>query len=81
MITSLYFLQVMSFLLKVKRAKFVLDKARKWMWKVLLARISEYFVSDGIQTCISETISANRFNLYVNCDFYPIMTFFGSLML
>nr|XP_010940138.2 LOW QUALITY PROTEIN: gamma-tubulin complex component 5-like [Elaeis guineensis] len=25
--------QVMSFLLKVKRAKFVLDKARKWMWK------------------------------------------------
>lgn len=25
--------QVMGFLLKVKRAKFVLDKARKWMWK------------------------------------------------
>lgn len=25
--------QVMSFLLKVKRAKFVLDKARRWMWK------------------------------------------------
>lgn len=25
--------QVMNFLLKVKRAKFVLDKARKWMWK------------------------------------------------
>ncbi|GMP44142.1 hypothetical protein CsSME_00013206 [Camellia sinensis var. sinensis] len=27
--------QVMSFLLKVKRAKFVLDKTRRWMWKVL----------------------------------------------
>ncbi|KAF6143521.1 hypothetical protein GIB67_029690 [Kingdonia uniflora] len=26
--------QVMGFLLKVKRAKFVLDKARRWMWKV-----------------------------------------------
>lgn len=26
----------MNFLLKVKRAKFVLDKARKWMWKVPL---------------------------------------------
>ncbi|KAL6995576.1 hypothetical protein U1Q18_005711 [Sarracenia purpurea var. burkii] len=25
--------QVMSFLLRVKRAKFVLDKARRWMWK------------------------------------------------
>ncbi|KAL5984897.1 hypothetical protein ACLOJK_038733 [Asimina triloba] len=25
--------QVMGFLLKVKRAKFVLDKARRWMWK------------------------------------------------
>lgn len=25
--------QVMTFLLKVKRAKFVLDKARRWMWK------------------------------------------------
>ncbi|KAE9460902.1 hypothetical protein C3L33_07269, partial [Rhododendron williamsianum] len=25
--------QVMSFLLKVKRAKFVLDKTRRWMWK------------------------------------------------
>lgn len=25
--------QVMCFLLKVKRAKFVLDKARRWMWK------------------------------------------------
>ncbi|PIN11236.1 hypothetical protein CDL12_16162 [Handroanthus impetiginosus] len=25
--------QVMSFLLKVRRAKFVLDKARRWMWK------------------------------------------------
>ncbi|ONK64090.1 uncharacterized protein A4U43_C07F21980 [Asparagus officinalis] len=25
--------QVMAFLLKVKRAKFVLDKARRWMWK------------------------------------------------
>ncbi|KAK2992321.1 hypothetical protein RJ640_020314, partial [Escallonia rubra] len=25
--------QVMSFLLKVKRAKFALDKARRWMWK------------------------------------------------
>jgi hypothetical protein len=27
--------QVMGFLLKVKRAKFVLDETRKWMWKVL----------------------------------------------
>ena len=27
--------QVMGFLLKVKRAKFALDKARRWMWKVL----------------------------------------------
>lgn len=26
--------QVMGFLLKVKRAKFVLDETRKWMWKV-----------------------------------------------
>ncbi|KAI7729803.1 hypothetical protein M8C21_033809 [Ambrosia artemisiifolia] len=26
--------QVMNFLLRVKRAKFVLDKARRWMWKV-----------------------------------------------
>ncbi|KAG0479215.1 hypothetical protein HPP92_010073, partial [Vanilla planifolia] len=26
--------QVMCFLLKVKRAKFLLDKARRWMWKV-----------------------------------------------
>ncbi|KHG22372.1 Gamma-tubulin complex component 5 [Gossypium arboreum] len=26
--------QVMAFLLKVKRAKFALDKARRWMWKV-----------------------------------------------
>ncbi|XP_020891594.1 gamma-tubulin complex component 5 isoform X2 [Arabidopsis lyrata subsp. lyrata] len=26
--------QVMGFLLKVKRAKYVLDKARRWMWKV-----------------------------------------------
>ena len=25
----------MGFLLKVKRAKYVLDKARRWMWKVL----------------------------------------------
>lgn len=25
--------QVMAFLIKVKRAKFVLDKARRWMWK------------------------------------------------
>jgi len=25
----------MGFLLKVKRAKFALDKARRWMWKVL----------------------------------------------
>ncbi|MFS7916528.1 putative gamma-tubulin complex component protein [Helianthus anomalus] len=25
--------QVMNFLLRVKRAKFVLDKARRWMWK------------------------------------------------
>ncbi|GAA0157206.1 non-motor microtubule binding protein [Lithospermum erythrorhizon] len=25
--------QVMSFLLKIRRAKFVLDKARRWMWK------------------------------------------------
>jgi gamma-tubulin complex component 5 len=25
--------QVMGFLLKVKRAKYVLDKARRWMWK------------------------------------------------
>ncbi|KAF7120842.1 hypothetical protein RHSIM_Rhsim13G0049200 [Rhododendron simsii] len=29
--------QVMSFLLKVKRAKFVLDKTRRWMWKVSLS--------------------------------------------
>lgn len=28
--------QVMGFLLKVKRAKFALDKARRWMWKVLV---------------------------------------------
>uniref|UniRef100_A0A0E0NFN7 Gamma-tubulin complex component n=1 Tax=Oryza rufipogon TaxID=4529 RepID=A0A0E0NFN7_ORYRU len=27
--------QVMAFLLKVKRAKFILDETRKWMWKTL----------------------------------------------
>ncbi|GJY78264.1 leucine-rich repeat domain, L domain-like protein [Tanacetum coccineum] len=27
--------QVMNFLLRVKRAKFVLDEARRWVWKVL----------------------------------------------
>jgi gamma-tubulin complex component 5 len=31
--------QVMGFLLKVKRAKFVLDETRKWMWKVLFHQI------------------------------------------
>ena len=31
--------QVMGFLLKVKRAKFVLDETRKWMWKVFLHEI------------------------------------------
>ena len=29
----------MGFLLKVKRAKFVLDETRKWMWKVLIHMI------------------------------------------
>lgn len=32
-------MQVMGFLLKVKRAKFVLDKARRWMWKVSFSSI------------------------------------------
>ncbi|XP_008795985.2 gamma-tubulin complex component 5-like isoform X1 [Phoenix dactylifera] len=34
--------QVMGFLLKVKRAKFVLDKARKWMWKGRGSRTHNY---------------------------------------
>jgi len=35
--------QVMGFLLKVKRAKFVLDETRKWMWKVLIHMIIVFF--------------------------------------
>ncbi|GJR30298.1 hypothetical protein Tco_1106530, partial [Tanacetum coccineum] len=27
--------KVMNFLLRVKRAKFVLDKARRWIWKCM----------------------------------------------
>ncbi|GJX58442.1 gamma-tubulin complex component 5-like protein isoform X1, partial [Tanacetum coccineum] len=38
--------QVMNFLLQVKRAKFVLDEARRWVWKLTLC-------SDG-------TVSANN---------------------
>ncbi|KAM6544138.1 hypothetical protein CsatB_008585 [Cannabis sativa] len=34
--------QVMGFLLKVKRAKFLLDKARKWMWKCKGAPTNQY---------------------------------------
>ncbi|WOL11137.1 hypothetical protein Cni_G19898 [Canna indica] len=34
--------QVMGFLLKVKRAKFVLDKARKWMWKGRGSKMNHY---------------------------------------
>ncbi|XP_062101066.1 uncharacterized protein LOC133806986 [Humulus lupulus] len=34
--------QVMGFLLKVKRAKFLLDKARKWMWKCKGAPTNHY---------------------------------------
>ncbi|PON38096.1 Gamma-tubulin complex component protein [Parasponia andersonii] len=34
--------QVMGFLLKVKRAKFLLDKARKWMWKCKGAATNHY---------------------------------------
>ena len=33
----------MGFLLKVKRAKFVLDETRKWMWKVLIHMIVVFF--------------------------------------
>ncbi|KAG6735890.1 hypothetical protein POTOM_061436 [Populus tomentosa] len=40
--------QVMGFLLKVKRAKFALDKARRWMWKgrgnaTIAASITDWF--------------------------------------
>ena len=33
----------MGFLLKVKRAKFVLDETQKWMWKVLIHMIIVFF--------------------------------------
>lgn len=50
--------QVMSFLLKVKRAKFVLDKARRWMWKVLVAVINLYFISKWY-TCLQSCLIPN----------------------
>jgi hypothetical protein len=36
--------QVMGFLLKVKRAKYVLDKARRWMWKVFDISQTHFFL-------------------------------------
>lgn len=39
----LYIVQVMIFLLKVKRAKYVLDKARRWMWKVSVSVLPALF--------------------------------------
>jgi len=43
----------MGFLLKVKRAKFVLDETRKWMWKVLIHMIIVFFLllSHSILLC------------------------------
>ena len=43
----------MGFLLKVKRAKFVLDETRKWMWKVLIHMIILFFwlLSHSILHC------------------------------
>lgn len=50
----MFLMQVMAFLLKVKRAKFVLDKARRWMWKVLFL---QYF---------SNTTKMRASNVYLN---------------
>ncbi|GKE10274.1 hypothetical protein Tco_1413825, partial [Tanacetum coccineum] len=42
--------KVMNFLLRVKRAKFVLDEARRWVWKwaLIASRINSILASAGL---------------------------------
>ncbi|GJS14716.1 ribonuclease H-like domain-containing protein [Tanacetum coccineum] len=52
--------QVMNFLLRVKRAKFVLDEARRWVWKweLIASRINNILTSAGLVLCSDGTVSA-----------------------
>ncbi|GJV33118.1 reverse transcriptase domain-containing protein [Tanacetum coccineum] len=51
---------VMNFLLRVKRAKFVLDEARRWVWKweLIASRINNILTSAGLVLCSDGTVSA-----------------------
>ncbi|GKE33379.1 reverse transcriptase domain-containing protein, partial [Tanacetum coccineum] len=52
--------QVMNFLLRVKRAKFVLHEARRWVWKweLIASRINSILTSAGLVLCSDGTVFA-----------------------
>jgi len=55
----------MGFLLKVKRAKFVLDETRKWMWKVLIHMIVVFFFYHLIVSFIVNSLSMELKKLWI----------------
>lgn len=67
-----YIFQVMRFLLKVKRAKFVLDKVRRWMWKVLPQIIPHFSLVEHV--LLQLNLSQNKLNNLV-LHFTKLWTF------
>ncbi|KAI3995192.1 hypothetical protein MKX01_031994 [Papaver californicum] len=66
--------QVMGFLLKVKRAKFVLDKARRWMWKVFHSawiELCEGMASAGSLDEVIEVHEAYLLSIQRQCFVVP----------
>ncbi|CAK7323914.1 unnamed protein product [Dovyalis caffra] len=62
--------QVMGFLLKVKRAKFALDKARRWMWKRQCDKQPQASLVSGAETpsfcgCLSPICDGQGENLLI----------------
>lgn len=59
----------MGFLLKVKRAKYVLDKARRWMWKVFDIPRTHFFLFRLFHVTSKSTFKeANQ--SFINMDKY-----------
>ena len=62
----------MGFLLKVKRAKFVLDETRKWMWKVLIHMIIVFFCYYLIVSFFVNSLSMELKKLWIVMLLGPI---------
>ncbi|GJX69132.1 ribonuclease H-like domain-containing protein [Tanacetum coccineum] len=70
--------EVMNFLLRVKHAKFVLDEARRWVWKVL------NFLALLVEACIKLlfliTFHANAIFFLLGIDFNPDKLYTSGLV-